>query len=158
MVDEPVEDPTAGRGAAEGLTQGGRERVVHVDVGGHRRVVPVGGGRVAQELVGVLGRGAGAGGRVGGAHQLGDLVGGGGAAGDRSGGHARGAAGRTRSTVTQRPCMTPLVVSVLLAQRRLALVSSRTIAMQSSAVEVASACSTSACGVVVISCLPRRSC
>ena len=65
-------------------------------------------------------------------------------------------------TVTDTSVITPFVVSVLLAQRRLALVTSRTIAMQSSAVEVASACSTSCCAVlpgeVVISCLPRRWC
>jgi hypothetical protein len=46
------------------------------------------------------------------------------------------------------PCITPLVVSVLLAQRRLALVPSRTIATQSSAIEAASACSTSDCGLM----------
>jgi hypothetical protein len=61
-------------------------------------------------------------------------------------------------TVTEIPVITPLVVSVLLAQRRLALVASRTIAMQSSALEVARACSTSSCGVTVISGLPRRWC
>src|SRR4029079_5466203 len=53
-------------------------------------------------------------------------------------------------TVTLMPCITPLVVSVLLAQRRLALVLSETMTMQSSAVEVTRACSTSACGVVFI--------
>ncbi len=64
-------------------------------------------------------------------------------------------------TVTARLCITPLVVKVLLAQRRLALVVSRTIVTQSSATEVASACSTSDWGVqvlVVIAGLPRRSC
>ena len=61
-------------------------------------------------------------------------------------------------TVTETSVMTPLVVSVLLAQRRLALVTSRTMAMQSSAVEVASACSTSSWAVVLISGLPRRWC
>ena len=62
-------------------------------------------------------------------------------------------------TVTSTETITPLVVRVLLAQRRLALLLSATMAMQSSAVEVASACSTSCCGVVaVISGLPRRSC
>ena len=49
-------------------------------------------------------------------------------------------------TVTDTPCMTPFVVRVLLAQRRLALVWSRTIAMQSSAVDVATAWSTIDCG------------
>ena len=52
------------------------------------------------------------------------------------------------TTVTETSVITPLVVRVLLAHRRLALVASRTIAMQSSAVEVASACSTSCWGVV----------
>jgi hypothetical protein len=61
-------------------------------------------------------------------------------------------------TVTLMPCITPLVVSVLLAQRRLALVLSETMTMQSSAVEATKACSTSACGVVFISSLPRRWC
>ena len=64
-------------------------------------------------------------------------------------------------TVTDTSVITPLVVSVLLAQRRLALVTSRTIAMQSSAVEDASACSTSCWGVLrreVISGPPRRWC
>ena len=45
-------------------------------------------------------------------------------------------------TVTEMPCITPLVVRVLLAHRRLALVWSRTITMQSSAVDTESACST----------------
>src|SRR6478735_532284 len=54
-------------------------------------------------------------------------------------------------TVTSMPCMTPLVVRVLLAQRRLALVLSCTITMQSSAIEVASACSTKDWGASVIS-------
>jgi hypothetical protein len=66
------------------------------------------------------------------------------------------------TTVTETSVITPLVVRVLLAQRRLALVTSRTIAMQSSALDVASACSTSCWAVlpgeVVISCLPRRWC
>ena len=70
-------------------------------------------------------------------------------------------------TVTSTECMTPLVVSVLLAQRRLARVPSRTMAMQSSLVEVASACSTRLCGVaagtplreqLVIAGLPRGWC
>ena len=56
------------------------------------------------------------------------------------------------TTVTETSVITPLVVNVLLAHRRFALVMSRTIAMQSSAVEVASACSTSCWAVVV----PRR--
>jgi hypothetical protein len=50
-------------------------------------------------------------------------------------------------TVTLIPCITPFVVSVLLAQRRLALVLSLTITMQSSAVDVATAWSTRDCGV-----------
>ena len=49
-------------------------------------------------------------------------------------------------TVTSISCITPLVVRVLLAQRRLALVVSLTIAMHCSEVEVSSACSTSRCG------------
>ena len=53
-------------------------------------------------------------------------------------------------TVTWMPCITPLVVSVLLAQRRLALVALRTITTVSSAVEVARACSTSDWGVAVV--------
>jgi hypothetical protein len=65
-------------------------------------------------------------------------------------------------TVTETSVITPLVVRVLLAHLRLALVTSRTIAMQSSAVEVTSACSTSCwavmCREVVISGLPRRWC
>src|SRR5829696_10205626 len=44
------------------------------------------------------------------------------------------------TTVALRLLIWPLVVSVLLAQRRLALVVSRTITTQSSAVEQASAC------------------
>ena len=65
--------------------------------------------------------------------------------------------------MTAMPCMTPLVVSVLLAQRRLALVLSRTMTMQSSAVEQTSPCSTRDWGVAVttgmlISGLPRRWC
>ena len=46
-------------------------------------------------------------------------------------------------TVTEMPCITPFVVSVLLAHRRLALVWSWAITMQSSAVDTDSACSTS---------------
>ena len=49
-------------------------------------------------------------------------------------------------TVTSTACITPLVVSVLLAQRRLALVESSTITMQCSEVELSRACSTSRCG------------
>ncbi len=49
-------------------------------------------------------------------------------------------------TVTSIACITPFVVSVLFAQRRLALVVSLTIAMQCSEVEVARACSTRRCG------------
>ena len=64
------------------------------------------------------------------------------------------------TTTTSLETITPLVVRVLLAQRRLALLAARTITTQSSAVEVASACSTSCWGVTVvdISGLPRRSC
>ena len=66
------------------------------------------------------------------------------------------------TTVTLIPVITPLVVSVLLAHRRLALVASQTIAMQSSAVDTARACSTRCCAVLrkemVISGLPRRWC
>jgi hypothetical protein len=67
-------------------------------------------------------------------------------------------------TVTEIACITPLVVRVLLAQRRLALVASRTIAMQSSAVEVSTAWSTRDWGVMtglgtrLISGHPRRWC
>ena len=53
-------------------------------------------------------------------------------------------------TVTEMPCITPLVVSVLLAHRRLALVWSRAITMQSSAVDTDSACSTSDWGVAAL--------
>ena len=45
-------------------------------------------------------------------------------------------------TVTSTACITPLVVNVLLAQRRLALVESSTITMQCSEVELSRACST----------------
>ena len=48
--------------------------------------------------------------------------------------------------MTSTACITPLVVRVLLAQRRLALVVSLTIAMHCSDVEVSSAWSTSRCG------------
>src|SRR4051794_12729809 len=54
------------------------------------------------------------------------------------------------TTVTRIPCITPLVVKVLLAQRRFALVESCTIATQWSDLEVRSACSTSSCGVVTV--------
>ena len=55
----------------------------------------------------------------------------------------------TNDTIdTCTPCITPLVVSVLLAHRRLALVASRTIATQSSAIDAASACSTSDWGLM----------
>ena len=55
---------------------------------------------------------------------------------------------RTKETTeTSMPCMTPLVVSVLLAQRRLALVESRTITMQSLETVACSPCSTRLCGV-----------
>jgi hypothetical protein len=55
----------------------------------------------------------------------------------------------TNDTIeTCTPCITPLVVSVLLAQRRLALVESRTIATQSSLIDAATACSTSDCGLM----------
>ena len=50
------------------------------------------------------------------------------------------------TTVTETSCMTPLVVSVLFAQRRLALVESCTITAQWSDVVVFSACSTRSCG------------
>jgi hypothetical protein len=50
------------------------------------------------------------------------------------------------TTLTWTPCMTPLVVRVLLAQRRLALVLSRTTTTQSSPIDAASACSTRDCG------------
>ena len=63
------------------------------------------------------------------------------------------------TTVIDTECITPLVVRVLFAQRRLALVWSRTIAMQSSEVELTRACSTRDWGVAtVISGLPRRWC
>ena len=51
-------------------------------------------------------------------------------------------------TVTVLPCITPLVVRVLLAQRRFALVLDRTITTQSSDREAARACSTSSWGVM----------
>ncbi len=54
------------------------------------------------------------------------------------------------TTVTDTPCMTPLVVSVLFAQRRLALLESRTRTMQESAVDAFSACSTRSCGVATV--------
>jgi hypothetical protein len=50
---------------------------------------------------------------------------------------------RNETTVTVTSCITPLVVSVLLAHRRFALVELLTIARQRSAVEVFRACSTS---------------
>ena len=51
------------------------------------------------------------------------------------------------TTVTEMPCITPLVVRVLLAQRRLALVESRTMTTHASAREAFRACSTRSCGV-----------
>ena len=54
-------------------------------------------------------------------------------------------------TVTSSARITPLVVSVLLAHRRLALVVSWTIAMHCSEVEVSRACSTRRCGPCRIS-------
>ena len=59
-------------------------------------------------------------------------------------------------TVTWMPCITPLVVSVLLAHRRLALVASRTMTTVSSATEVASACSTRDWGVTLSTPLTGR--
>ena len=56
VVDEPVEDPTAGSGAPERLAEGGGERVVDVDVGLRRGFVPVGGRITGQQVVDVLGR------------------------------------------------------------------------------------------------------
>ena len=55
---------------------------------------------------------------------------------------------RTKETTeTSMPCITPLVVSVLLAQRRLAPVESRTTTMQSSETLACRPCSTRLCGV-----------
>ena len=73
---------------------------------------------------------------------------------------AEGVTGEAMTEVGLLETITPLVVRVLLAQRRLALLAARTITTQSSAVDVARACSTSCWGdtVVDISCLPRRSC
>jgi hypothetical protein len=54
------------------------------------------------------------------------------------------------TTVTVTECITPLVVSVLLAQRRFALVESCTITTHWSDVEVTNACSTRSCGVAAV--------
>src|SRR5262249_42173623 len=65
------------------------------------------------------------------------------------------------TTVTSTPRIAPLVVRVLLAQRRLAVVWWWAITTQSSAVDAARAGSTGSCRVavpVVISGLPRRRC
>ena len=84
VADEAVEHPAFAPGPAERLTQGGREGVEHMDVGRRGGVVPVSRRLAGGEVLGILGRSSGAGGRVGRLDQGSDLGLGGRAAAHRA--------------------------------------------------------------------------